>query len=232
MMVPALLLFGCFFLLMFAGVPIAASLGVSVAQVALAWMLTRPFVTSIIIGAKTKDQLLDNLAAGELKLSAEQVARLDEASALPKEYPGWMVERQDRDRRPVAEAKPEPPVRKAAVFTPLPSAFRSGWVWQSLQWAVALTMYEPTPKASRAPPRGGRAASGEMSRPSIGSSGSFASINLATVGRISMVEANSSQRVPAGIFPGQRIKVGTRTPPSKLVPFPSRKGPAFPAWLP
>ncbi len=94
--------------------PIAASLGVSVARVALAWMLTRPFVTSIIIGAKTKEQLMDNLAAGDLQLSAEQVARLDEAGALPKEYPGWMVERQDRDRRPVAEANKEPAIKKAA----------------------------------------------------------------------------------------------------------------------
>jgi aryl-alcohol dehydrogenase-like predicted oxidoreductase len=73
--------------------------GVSVARVALAWMLTRPFVTSIIIGAKTREQLTDNLAAAELKLSPEQVTLLDEASALPPEYPGWMVEFQNRDSR-------------------------------------------------------------------------------------------------------------------------------------
>jgi aryl-alcohol dehydrogenase-like predicted oxidoreductase len=72
---------------------------VSVARVALAWQLTRPFVTSIIIGAKTKEQLTDNLAAVDVKLSPEQVAALDAASALPPEYPGWMMEWQNRDPR-------------------------------------------------------------------------------------------------------------------------------------
>jgi aryl-alcohol dehydrogenase-like predicted oxidoreductase len=84
---------------------VSAALGVSVARVALAWLLTRPFVTSIIIGAKTREQLVDNLGAGEVRLSPEHVARLDTASALPSEYPGWMVERQDRDRRPKPEEK-------------------------------------------------------------------------------------------------------------------------------
>jgi aryl-alcohol dehydrogenase-like predicted oxidoreductase len=74
---------------------------VSVARVALAWQLTRPFVTSIIIGAKTPEQLSDNLAAADLKLSPEQIRVLDEASALPREYPGWMVEFQNRDPRGV-----------------------------------------------------------------------------------------------------------------------------------
>jgi aryl-alcohol dehydrogenase-like predicted oxidoreductase len=79
---------------------VAAAVGVSAARVALAWMLTRPFVTSIIIGAKTREQLADNLAASDLQLSAEQVAQLDAASALPPEYPGWMVEFQHRGRGP------------------------------------------------------------------------------------------------------------------------------------
>ncbi len=70
---------------------VAKANDVSVARVALAWQLTRPFVTSIIIGAKKKEQLLDNIAATELQLSAEQVKALDAASALPKEYPGWML---------------------------------------------------------------------------------------------------------------------------------------------
>lgn len=79
---------------------VAAQSGVSVARVALAWQLTRPFVTSVIIGAKRVDQLTDNLAASELTLSAEQLALLDGASALPPEYPGWMVEFQNqRDPR-------------------------------------------------------------------------------------------------------------------------------------
>jgi len=74
----------------------------SVARVALAWLLTRPFVTSVIIGAKTREQLADNLGASDARLAPEHVARLDAASALPPEYPGWMVERQDQDRRPPA----------------------------------------------------------------------------------------------------------------------------------
>jgi aryl-alcohol dehydrogenase-like predicted oxidoreductase len=73
--------------------------GASVARVSLGWLLTRPFVTSVIIGAKTREQLIDNLAATDLTLSPSQVAQLDEASALPPEYPGWMVERQNSDPR-------------------------------------------------------------------------------------------------------------------------------------
>jgi aryl-alcohol dehydrogenase-like predicted oxidoreductase len=91
---------------------VAGEMGVSVARVALAWLLTRPYVTSVIIGAKTREQIEDNLAATDVRLTQEHVARLDMASALPPEYPGWMVERQDRDRRPVAEMKVE--ARKAA----------------------------------------------------------------------------------------------------------------------
>jgi len=82
---------------------ISTAMGISVARVALAWLLTRPYVTSVIIGAKTREQLLDNLAAGELQLAPEEVARLDAASELPPEYPGWMVKRQDSDRRPKTE---------------------------------------------------------------------------------------------------------------------------------
>ncbi|HEY1586529.1 MAG TPA: aldo/keto reductase [Polyangia bacterium] len=78
---------------------VAEEAGASVARVALAWMLTRPFVTSVIIGAKNREQLTDNLAATELQLSAGQIARLDEASALPAEYPGWMLEWQNREPR-------------------------------------------------------------------------------------------------------------------------------------
>lgn len=80
---------------------VAEATETSVACVALAWQLTRPFVTSVIIGAKDKTQLLDNLAAAELKLSAEHLAKLDEASALPREYPGWMLEFQNREKRGV-----------------------------------------------------------------------------------------------------------------------------------
>jgi len=80
---------------------VAEATGVSVARIALAWQLTRPFVTSVIIGAKTREQLVDNLAATEVKLSPEQIKLLDEASALPSEYPGWMLKFQNRDPRGV-----------------------------------------------------------------------------------------------------------------------------------
>lgn len=72
---------------------------VSVARVALAWQLTRPFVTSVIIGAKNREQLADNLAATKLTLTPEQLTTLDEASKLPSEYPGWMLDWQNREPR-------------------------------------------------------------------------------------------------------------------------------------
>jgi aryl-alcohol dehydrogenase-like predicted oxidoreductase len=78
--------------------PIAAAHGVSVAQIALAYLLAKPAVTSVIIGAKTEAQLLDNLAATKIQLAPEELAALDVVSALPQEYPGWMVEWQQRDR--------------------------------------------------------------------------------------------------------------------------------------
>ena len=74
--------------------------GVSVARVALAWLLARPWVTSVIVGAKRLDQLDDNIAATALSLSAEEIATLDAVSALPSEYPGWMVARQSAGRHP------------------------------------------------------------------------------------------------------------------------------------
>jgi aryl-alcohol dehydrogenase-like predicted oxidoreductase len=74
--------------------------GASVARVALAWLLAKPWTTSVIIGAKTTAQLDDNLAAVDLKLSPEEIAQLDAVSALPPEYPGWMVERQSALRLP------------------------------------------------------------------------------------------------------------------------------------
>jgi aryl-alcohol dehydrogenase-like predicted oxidoreductase len=94
---------------------VAEATGASVARVALAWQLTRPFVTSIIIGAKKKEQLVDNIAATDLRLSAEQVKTLDDASALPIEYPGWMVEFQNaRDPRGAARMPTEAEIRAVA----------------------------------------------------------------------------------------------------------------------
>jgi len=71
---------------------------VSVARVALSWLLHQPVTTSVIIGARDEGQLRDNLAAAELRLTPEQRERLDKASALPPEYPGWMIAGQSRDR--------------------------------------------------------------------------------------------------------------------------------------
>ena len=79
---------------------IAEAKGVSVARVALAWLLAKPWVSSVIIGAKTAEQLADNIAATELTLSADEMAELDKVSALPPEYPGWMLARQGELRRP------------------------------------------------------------------------------------------------------------------------------------
>ena len=82
---------------------IAATYKVSAAQVALAYLLKKPAVTSIIIGAKRQDQLLDNIASTTLALSDDDMRRLDEVSALASEYPGWMVERQSTGRFPGEE---------------------------------------------------------------------------------------------------------------------------------
>jgi aryl-alcohol dehydrogenase-like predicted oxidoreductase len=78
--------------------PIAKDHNATPARVSLAWLLAKPFVTSVIIGAKRSDQLHDNLAASELSLSADEIKRLDEVSALPPEYPGWMVPVQNAAR--------------------------------------------------------------------------------------------------------------------------------------
>jgi aryl-alcohol dehydrogenase-like predicted oxidoreductase len=78
--------------------PIARAHESSVARVAIAWLLHQPAVTSVIIGARRRDQLDDNIAATDLKLSTEELAKLNEVSALTPEYPGWMLERMSADR--------------------------------------------------------------------------------------------------------------------------------------
>jgi len=77
---------------------IAEARGVSVAQIALAWLLHQPVVTSVIIGAKRTEQLDDNVAATQVALNPDELAELDRVSALPVEYPGWMLERQGGPR--------------------------------------------------------------------------------------------------------------------------------------
>jgi aryl-alcohol dehydrogenase-like predicted oxidoreductase len=68
--------------------------GVSVAQIALAWLLYQPVVSTVIVGAKRADQLADNIAACDVELASAELDELDRLSALPREYPGWMFEMQ------------------------------------------------------------------------------------------------------------------------------------------
>ncbi|MGH1570509.1 aldo/keto reductase [Methylobacterium sp. P31] len=83
---------------------VAEARGVSVAQVALAWLFHRKAVTSVIVGAKRLDQLEDNIAATRLSLTDAELDTLDAVSALPAEYPGWMFERQGARAQQLAES--------------------------------------------------------------------------------------------------------------------------------
>jgi aryl-alcohol dehydrogenase-like predicted oxidoreductase len=85
--------------------PMAASRKVSVAQIALAWLLSKPFVTTVIIGAKSMEQLRDNVASTRVRLDEAELKLLDEVSALPPEYPGWMLAFQ-------GQARGKPPVKE------------------------------------------------------------------------------------------------------------------------
>jgi len=78
--------------------PIAQAHGCSPARIALAWLLSKPVVTSVLVGAKRLSQLEDNVAAVDIVLSDDEIARLDAVSELPPEYPGWMLETQAADR--------------------------------------------------------------------------------------------------------------------------------------
>jgi aryl-alcohol dehydrogenase-like predicted oxidoreductase len=85
--------------------PIADARGVSVAQIAIAWLLHQRVVTSVIVGARRVDQLIDNIAASDVDLSEDELKTLDEASKLAPEYPGWMLALQG-GYRTVEGAKP------------------------------------------------------------------------------------------------------------------------------
>jgi aryl-alcohol dehydrogenase-like predicted oxidoreductase len=78
--------------------PIAKARECSPAQVALAWILSKPFVTTVLMGAKRMDQLKNNLAAIHLKLTQVELKTLDEVSQLSSEYPEWMLAIQGADR--------------------------------------------------------------------------------------------------------------------------------------
>jgi aryl-alcohol dehydrogenase-like predicted oxidoreductase len=90
--------------------PIGKAHNCSPARISLAWLLTKPVVTSVIIGAKRIDQLKDNVAAVDIKLTQDEIQKLDEVSALPPEYPGWMLPFQGANRlEPTALRPPIPP---------------------------------------------------------------------------------------------------------------------------
>jgi aryl-alcohol dehydrogenase-like predicted oxidoreductase len=78
--------------------PIAEKHRVSVAQVALAWLLAKPWVSTVIIGARSMEQLDDNIAAASVTLDADDMRTLDDVSRLPQEYPGWMIDMQSTNR--------------------------------------------------------------------------------------------------------------------------------------
>ncbi len=80
--------------------PMARERGVSPARIALAWILHQRAVMSVIIGAKTPEQLDDNLAASEIELTAAELDALEKVSAPKPEYPQWMIARQNNDRMP------------------------------------------------------------------------------------------------------------------------------------
>ena len=79
---------------------VAKETGKSVPQVALNWVLQRPTVSSVIVGARTEEQLQQNLAAAEFQLTPEQVAKLDAASAVTKTYPYWWQQNSNPTRNP------------------------------------------------------------------------------------------------------------------------------------
>jgi aryl-alcohol dehydrogenase-like predicted oxidoreductase len=84
-------------------VAVAEECGASPPQVAIAWLLDRPAVTSVIVGARTDEQLADNLGAADLTLTPEQTARLDKVSAVPLLYPYWHQLATASDRLSVAD---------------------------------------------------------------------------------------------------------------------------------
>jgi aryl-alcohol dehydrogenase-like predicted oxidoreductase len=81
-------------------VEIGAERGVSAAQVALNWVVSRPAVSTVILGARNEAQLRDNLAAVTWRLTPEEIARLDNVSALPEPYPYWHQHKFGLERNP------------------------------------------------------------------------------------------------------------------------------------
>jgi aryl-alcohol dehydrogenase-like predicted oxidoreductase len=84
-------------------IEIGSARGVSAAQIALAYLIGKPGVTSLVVGARTEQQLADNLAAAEVVLTAQERARLDEVSAMPLLYPYWHQANTSSDRLSAAD---------------------------------------------------------------------------------------------------------------------------------
>ena len=99
--------------------PIAERLQVSVAQIAIAWLLSKPYVSSVIIGAKRVEQLKDNIASTKVVLNEEDLKVLDQVSELPREYPGWMLALQGGYRAtPPVKEENDPPLRDKVPTDP------------------------------------------------------------------------------------------------------------------
>jgi len=75
--------------------PMAQSRGVAVSAVAIAWLLHQPVVSTVIVGARRADQLAENLAASDIELTGDELARLDALGDPAPEYPGWAIASQD-----------------------------------------------------------------------------------------------------------------------------------------
>jgi aryl-alcohol dehydrogenase-like predicted oxidoreductase len=90
---------------------IARERSVTPAQVALNWVMCKPGVDTVIIGARNEQQLVDNLAAATWRLTPEEVARLDDVSALPEPYPMWHQHKFAIERNPKLPGNRELPIR-------------------------------------------------------------------------------------------------------------------------
>jgi aryl-alcohol dehydrogenase-like predicted oxidoreductase len=80
---------------------VAQETGKTVPQIALNWLLTRPTVSTVVIGARNEEQMKQNLGAIGWSLTADQIARLDAASAVTRAYPYWHQQDFDRNLPPV-----------------------------------------------------------------------------------------------------------------------------------
>ena len=95
---------------------IAGFHGSTVARIALAWVLSKNFVTGVIMGASNLNQLEDNLGATNVSLSAAEADELDAISELPPEHPGWM-NFQDEERIPKPFVRSKAPLTWDAIWT-------------------------------------------------------------------------------------------------------------------